>query len=64
MKLKKSPIDPETKNALSIFVSSLGKHGEQLQPLTGVGQQILLTASHVGWSLLMVELNPQQVNVV
>lgn len=65
VKLKNSPMDPETKNALSMFVSSFGRQGEQTHPSgEPAGQQILFTMSQDGWSLATVELKPQQVKVV
>ena len=65
MKLKKSPIEPATKNALSIVSSSFGRQGKQAHPAAAPeGQHILLTASHDGWSSAIVELKPQQLKVV
>lgn len=65
MKLKNNPMEPETKNALSMLVSSFGKQGEQVHPgVEPVGQQILLTASQDGWSSANVVLNPQQLKVL
>lgn len=65
VKLKNNPIEPETKKALSMLVSSLGRHGEQAHPgVDPVGQQILLTVSQDGWSSANVELNPQQLKVL
>lgn len=65
VKLKNNPIEPETKKALSMLVSSFGRHGEQVHPgVEPVGQQILLTASQDGWSSAKVELNPQQLKVL
>lgn len=65
VKLKNRPMEPETLKALSMVSSSCIKHGEQAQPSAEpTGQQILLTVSHDGWSLAVVELKPQQVNVV
>jgi hypothetical protein len=65
VKLKKSPIEPVTTNALSIVSSSLGRHGEHEHPIAEPdGQQILLTVSQEGWSFVTVELKPQHVKDV
>lgn len=49
VKLKINPIEPETRNAESMLLSSFGKHGEQAQlGAEPIGQHILLTVSHVG----------------
>ena len=65
VKLKNNPIDPLTLNAESIKSFSFGKHGEHVQSSTDLDwQQILLIASHDGWSLITLELKPQHVNVV